>query len=238
MAIDGTRILERCNALAQYSEQLDGLTRTFLSREQRAVNALVLAWMREAGMEVRLDAIGNCVGRYEGTRPNSPCLMLGSHLDTVRDAGKYDGMLGVVSAIECIATLSGQNRRLPFAVEVIGFGDEEGVRFGSTLLGSRAVAGTFDSALMDKRDGDGRTLREALADFGLDPARVADARHHSSDVLAYAELHIEVEGVSELHAEPNWRSMRPLGSGWADLPLLLPGGLQGFERGGCNGSRA
>jgi len=202
MAIDGTRILERCNALAQYSEQLDGLTRTFLSREQRAVNALVLAWMREAGMEVRLDAIGNCVGRYEGTRPNSPCLMLGSHLDTVRDAGKYDGMLGVVSAIECIATLSGQNRRLPFAVEVIGFGDEEGVRFGSTLLGSRAVAGTFDSALMDKRDGDGRTLREALADFGLDPARVADARHHSSDVLAYAELHIEQGPVLEAEGLP------------------------------------
>ena len=141
MTIDGARILERCEALARHSEQPDGLTRVFLSDEQRAVNALVLGWMRDAGMEAHLDAIGNCVGRYEAAQAGMPCLVLGSHLDTVRDAGKYDGMLGVVTAIECVAALSAQNRRLPFAVEVIGFGDEEGVRFGSTLLGSRAVAG-------------------------------------------------------------------------------------------------
>ena len=95
-------------------------------------------------MQARLDAIGNAVGRYEGARPGLPCLMLGSHLDTVRDAGKYDGMLGVISAIECVSFLNSKNKRLPFAVEVIGFGDEEGVRFGTTLLGSRAVAGIFD----------------------------------------------------------------------------------------------
>src|SRR5689334_6824967 len=138
MALDARRTLARCDALAAHSEQPDGLTRIFLSPEQRAVNDHVLAWMREAGMQARLDAIGNCVGRYEGVRAGLPSLMLGSHLDTVRDAGRYDGMLGVIAAIECVAALGG--KRLPFAIEVVGFGDEEGVRFGSTLLGSRAVA--------------------------------------------------------------------------------------------------
>ena len=140
----GTRIWERCEALARLSEDPDGLTRIFLSKEQRAVNDLTLGWMREAGMSARLDAIGNVVGRYEGETAGAPCLMLGSHLDTVRNAGKYDGMLGVVAAIDCVHTLNARGRRLPFAIEVVGFADEEGVRFGSTLLGSRAIAGTFD----------------------------------------------------------------------------------------------
>lgn len=197
MTIAAARILERCAALARHSEQPDGLTRVFLSDEQRVVNALVLGWMRDAGMAAHLDAIGNCVGRYEAAPAGMPCLLLGSHLDTVRDAGKYDGMLGVVTAIECVAALSAQNRRLPFAVEVIGFGDEEGVRFGSTLLGSRAVAGTFDFALMDKKDAGGQSLAEALRAFGLDPARIAEAAHRASSVLAYAELHIEQGPVLE-----------------------------------------
>src|SRR5207244_8010049 len=124
-----SRILERCEALARCSEQPGGLTRVYLSPEQRAANALVLEWMRDAGMQMRLDAIGNVVGRYEGERPGLPCLMLGSHLDTVRDAGRYDGMLGVIAAIECVEALAG--RKLPFAIEVVGFGDEEGVRFRS-----------------------------------------------------------------------------------------------------------
>lgn len=113
----GTRIVQRCDALALLSEMPDGLTRRSLSNEQRAANELVLGWMREAGMSAHLDAIGNVVGRYEGTRPGSPCLMLGSHLDTVRDAGKYDGMLG---AIECVQALMTRATRLPCAIEVVG----------------------------------------------------------------------------------------------------------------------
>jgi allantoate deiminase len=197
MPLDPDRILARCDALAAHSEQPDGLTRIFLSPEQRAVDDLVLGWMREAGMRAHLDAIGNCVGRYEGTRDGLPCLMLGSHLDTVRDAGRYDGMLGVATAIECVAALAHHRRRLPFAVEVIGFGDEEGVRFGSTLLGSRAVAGAFDFALLDKPGADGVTLREAMHAFGLDPERIAGAAHRREDVLAYVELHIEQGPVLE-----------------------------------------
>src|SRR6266851_8977942 len=169
-----SRILERCEALAKCSEQPDRLTRVYLSPEQRAANALVLEWMRDAGMQARLDAIGNVVGRYEGERPGLPSLMLGSHLDTVRDAGRYDGMLGVVSAIECVATLNERRKRLPFAIEVVGFGDEEGVRFGTTMLGSRAIAGALDPAVLKTTDAAGTSIEEALRAFGLDPAGIRD----------------------------------------------------------------
>jgi allantoate deiminase len=189
--------MERCAALARCSEQPDGLTRVYLSPEQRAVNEIVLGWMTEAGMSARLDAAGNAVGRYEGDRPGLPCLMLGSHLDTVRDAGRYDGMLGVVSAIECVAALSTRKQRLPFAIEVVGFADEEGVRFNATLLGSRAVAGSFDRANLDRADRDGVSMRAAMRSFGLDPDAIGDAARRREDVLAYAELHIEQGPVLE-----------------------------------------
>jgi allantoate deiminase len=196
------RILEHCDALARCSEQPDGLTRVYLSPELRAASALVLQWMREAGMSAGLDAMGNVVGRYEGERPGLPCLMLGSHLDTVRDAGKYDGMLGVVTGIECVAVLSARKLRLPFAVEVIGFADEEGVRFNATLLGSHAVAGTFDRAHLERSDASGKTLRDALSDYGLDPDAIARAARHRDEVLAYAELHIEQGPVLEAERLP------------------------------------
>jgi allantoate deiminase len=128
--------------------------------------------------------------------------MLGSHLDTVRDAGKYDGMLGVIAAIESVAQLHFRAVRLPFAIEVIGFADEEGVRFSVTLLGSRAVAGTFDRAVLDKKDTSGIAMRDALIAFGLDPARIGDAARGPGDVLAYAELHIEQGPVLEAEGLP------------------------------------
>ncbi len=198
----GTRIWDRCEALARCSEAPDALTRTFLSDEQRAANELALGWMREAGMAARLDAIGNVVGRYEGKATGAPCLMLGSHLDTVRNAGKYDGMLGVVAAIDCVHTLNVRGTRLPFAIEVVGFADEEGVRFGSTLLGSRAIAGTFDRKLLECRDGAGTAMRDALNAFGLDPDQIGQAARRRGDVLAYAELHIEQGPVLENEGLP------------------------------------
>ncbi len=196
-ALNPQRAWDRCDALGRLSELPGGLTRVFLSPQQRDANRLVLAWMEEAGMRAHVDAIGNCVGRYEGATPGLPCLMLGSHLDTVRDAGRYDGMLGVVSAIECVAALHATGIRLPFAIEIVGFGDEEGVRFGSTLLGSRAVAGTFDPALLDKADAAGTTMRAALVAFGLDPGAIAAVARRPDQVLAYAELHIEQGPVLE-----------------------------------------
>src|SRR5688572_19174863 len=174
--LDPSRIMQRCDALARHSELPGGLTRVFLSPQGRAAGDLVLGWMREAGMQARFDAIGNAVGRYEGERPGLPCLMLGSHLDTVRDAGKYDGMLGVVTAIECVEALHRAGARLPFAIEVVGFGDEEGVRFGTTLLGSRAVAGTLDPKVLEVADAEGRTIAQALRAFGLDPDGVPSVR--------------------------------------------------------------
>ena len=206
--------MQRCDALARHSELAEGLTRVFLSPQSRAANELVLGWMRETGMQARLDAIGNAVGRYEGESPGRPCLMLGSHLDTVRDAGRYDGMLGVVTAIECVASLSAQGKRLPFAIEVVGFGDEEGVRFGTTLLGSRALAGTLDAKVLESKDAQGVSIAQALRDFGLNPEEIRSIRRKRGEVLAYVELHIEQGPV--LEAE--------------DLPVGVVSAINGFSR--------
>jgi allantoate deiminase len=200
--LDSKRIMQRCDALARHSELAGGLTRVFLSRENRAANQDVLAWMREAGMQASIDAIGNVVGRYEGERPGLPCLMLGSHLDTVRDAGRYDGMLGVISAIDCVHSLNERKKLLPFAIEVVGFGDEEGVRFGTTLLGSRAIGGIFDKRVLAATDANGVTMEKALRDFGLDPAQIPAVARKRGDVLAYAELHIEQGPVLEVEGLP------------------------------------
>jgi allantoate deiminase len=199
---NGARILALCDELARHSSQPNGLTRMFLSREQAAVSQVVLGWMRDVGMSARIDAIGNVVGRYEGTQPGLPALVLGSHLDTVRDAGKYDGPLGVVAAIECVRALHARGKRFDFAIEIYGFADEEGVRFGATLLGSRAVAGTFRPANLDTRDRSGLTMRQAMEDAGLDPDQLPAAIRRRDEVLAYVELHIEQGPVLEAHGLP------------------------------------
>src|SRR5438132_9254335 len=151
----GDEIVSRINQLGAISETPENLARIFLSPEHRMAADLLMTWMRSAAMAAHLDPIGNVCGRYEGDRPGLPCLMLGSHYDTVRDAGKWDGPLGLITAISCVAELAKRGRRLPFAIEVIGFADEEGVRFASTLLGSRAVAGTFDESVLATKDRDG-----------------------------------------------------------------------------------
>src|SRR6201981_1667677 len=155
----GDEIVERINQLAAISETPEHLARIFLTPEHRTAADLILSWIRKAGMSAHLDAIGNVCGRYEGERPGLPCLMLGSHYDTVRDAGRWDGPLGVITAISCVADLNRRGKRLAFAIEVTGFADEEGVRFASTLLGSRAVAGTFDESVLNGRDEAGVTMR-------------------------------------------------------------------------------
>ncbi len=200
--ISAARILDHAEQLGQCSEQPDGLTRVYLSKEARAANALVLGWMLDAGMTARVDAIGNVVGRYDGDRPGLPCLMFGSHLDTVRNGGKYDGMLGVITPIECVRALHESGRRLPFAIEVVGFADEEGVRYSSTFLGSRAIAGTFDASVLDLRDREGIAMRDAITAFGLDPAAIPSAARRREEVLAYAEIHIEQGPVLEAEGLP------------------------------------
>jgi allantoate deiminase len=198
----GEEIVGRINELGAISETPEYLARLFLTREHRAAADLILTWMRSAGMRAHLDAIGNVCGRYEGDQPALPCLMLGSHYDTVRDAGKWDGPLGLITAISCVADLHKRGRRLPFAVEVAGFADEEGVRFASTLLGSRAVAGTFDASVLNARDKSGLAMREALVQFGLDPAHVGAAARVRRELHAYIELHIEQGPVLEIEQLP------------------------------------
>ncbi len=193
----GDEIVGRISELAAISETSVHLARLFLTREHRAAADLILTWMRDAGLSAHLDAIGNVCGRYEGEVAGLPCLMLGSHYDTVRDAGKWDGPLGLITAISCVADLHKRGRRLPFAIEVIGFADEEGVRFASTLLGSRAVAGTFDESVLGVRDSAGISMRDALSQFGLDPEHIGAAARVRSELLAYIELHIEQGPVLE-----------------------------------------
>ena len=193
----GNEIVGRIDKLAAISETPEHLARIFLTKEHRAAADLILDWMRSAGMRAHLDAIGNVCGRYEGERPGLPCLMLGSHYDTVRDAGKWDGPLGLITAISCVADLHKRGRRLPFAIEVIGFADEEGVRFASTLLGSRAVAGTFVESVLGTRDAAGISMRDALTQFGLDPRHIGAAARVRSELLVYIELHIEQGPVLE-----------------------------------------
>ncbi len=190
-------ILARCDELASLSESPSELTRTFLTLEHARANELVAGWMVAAGMTPQLDGAGNIVGRYDGTVPDAPALMLASHLDTVRNAGKYDGMLGVVTAIACIDRLNRDGLRLTCPIEVIGFVNEEGTRFGATLTGSRAVAGTFNIADLEARDASGVTMRDAYTAFGLDPDKVASAAHTDKDIAAYMELHIEQGPVLE-----------------------------------------
>ena len=198
----GEAIVGRINALATISQDPGNLTRIFLTSEHRAAAELIMGWMLEAGMNAHLDAIGNVCGRYEGERPRLPCLMLGSHYDTVRDAGKWDGPLGLITAISCVGDLNRRGRRLPFAIEVAGFADEEGVRFASTLLGSRAIAGTFKESVLATRDSTGKSMREALIEFGLDPDHIGAAARIRGELLAYIELHIEQGPVLEAENLP------------------------------------
>ena len=193
----GQRLMTRLDRLARFSSDADQLTRLYLTPEHKAAALQVQAWTAEAGMDASIDATGNVVGRYPGEASQETALLLGSHLDTVRNAGKYDGALGVLAAIAAVDELNRAEERLPFALEVIAFGDEEGVRFPVTLTGSRAVAGTFDPAALDAEDAEGISLREALQRFGCDPLQVPGLRHRPETVLGYIEVQIEQGPVLE-----------------------------------------
>ena len=187
--------MERCGKLASISEEQDSITRPYGSEAMREVNDLVAGWMREAGMETREDAFGNLIGFYEGTGEKT--LVLGSHLDTVRDAGRYDGILGVMVALACVEGLRDRGEPLPYSIEMVAFADEEGLRFGTTFLGSSVYAGAFDERLLDLEDAGGVTLSEAVRDFGGDPEALGSAGRKRDDLLGYCEVHIEQGPVLE-----------------------------------------
>ena len=197
--IDGRVVIERCDVLAACTEEPGRITRPFASDAMRRAHQYVREWMRQAGMTVTRDNIGNLRGRYEGT--GDATLLLGSHLDSVRDAGKYDGPLGVMVALAAMQRLHDDARQLPFGIQVLAFADEEGLRYGSTYLGSRAVAGTFDARDLERTDAAGVTMAEAIRAFGGDPTRISDDRW-GGDLLGYCEVHIEQGPVLEARALP------------------------------------
>lgn len=198
----GANIKAMVDGWARFSEEEGKLTRVFLSPEHKACSEAVITEMGSAGMTARLDAIGNVVGRYEAAAPGAKTLITGSHIDTVRDAGAYDGNLGVALPIACIADLNARGKRLPFAVEVVAFGDEEGVRFPTTLSGSRGLAGTLDPAVLSLSDSEGTSLAEALRHFGCDPEGISAEARKAEEVLAFVEVHIEQGPVLEAEDLP------------------------------------
>jgi allantoate deiminase len=202
VAGEAEQVVRRCRELAGVSEEEGRLTRPFATPAMARANDLVGRWMAEAGMAVRMDPAGNLVGSLAGSDPEAGTLLLGSHLDSVRDAGAFDGPLGVLVAVACVARLRAQDVTLPFGVDVLGFSDEEGLRFGTAYLGSRAVAGTFDPALLDRPGDDGLTIADALRHFGADPASIGDASRRGERLLGYVEVHIEQGPVLEQRAAP------------------------------------
>jgi allantoate deiminase len=194
--------MERCDILGAISEEPDHLTRRYGTEEMRQANAAVVEWMRAAGMEARSDAVGNLIGRYEGSSPDAKAFLLGSHLDTVRDAGKYDGPLGVMVALACVERLHGCGERPPFALEVYAFADEEGLRYRTLYLGSGVVAGIYDPATLAREDADGISLADAIRAFGGDPDRLSESARRPDELLGYAEVHIEQGPVLEERGYP------------------------------------
>ena len=189
--MQGTEIIERAERLARHSDSTAHYTRTFLTPAHRAAAAELAEWMAAAGMTVRTDAIGNVIGRYEAGDGNAKTLLMGSHFDSVRNGGKFDGVLGILVPVACIAQLNARGERLRVALEVAAFSDEEGARFQTGFLSSRALIGRFDPDVLERRDADGVTLAQAMRDAGLDPAAASSAAIDPSRLAAYVEVHIE-----------------------------------------------
>jgi acetylornithine deacetylase/succinyl-diaminopimelate desuccinylase-like protein len=148
----GTELMRQADVLALFSEDAPKITRTYLSEQHKQAGEYLIGLMRRAGMEAGFDALGNIVGRYAAEDPGAPVVITGSHQDSVRNAGRYDGLFGIITAIACVKDLHDRGKRLPYTLEVVGFGDEEGVRFGATLIGSKAMAGSFEPSWLDKED--------------------------------------------------------------------------------------
>ena len=179
-------LMRRCDELGAVTDEPGRITRTFASPAMRRANKLVSAWMREAGLQVREDAAFNLIGRWNSAKHGAKTLLLGSHLDTVRDAGRYDGPLGVLTAIAAVQSLRARGVTLPFNVEIVGFSDEEGVRYQTAYLGSRAFAGTLTAADLAR----------------IEEKRCVKARRNHREFLGYAEVHIEQGPVLEKNNLP------------------------------------
>jgi allantoate deiminase len=193
------KVIARCRKLALFSEDSGGTRRTFLSPPMHDVHRELTAWLERLGAVVRVDAVGNLRAVYHAEMLDAPRLLIGSHLDTVPDAGAYDGILGVVLAVALLEALDG--RRLPYEIEIIGFSEEEGVRFGMPFIGSRALVGRMDENLLGTRDANGISVHQAIEAFDLNASKISEA-HIGDNACAYLEFHIEQGPVLEAQGFP------------------------------------
>ncbi len=196
----GKKLMARLDAFAAFTDEPGRLTRLFLSEAHKAAARAFIGWCAEAGLQAKIDAAGNVVARYEGQQAGAPALMVGSHIDTVRDAGRYDGNYGALAALAVVEQLAARGERLEHAVEIVAFGDEEGVRFRKTLTGSRALAGSYEEDALDQKDSGGVRMRDALRAFGGDPERAGSIR--ANFVAAFVEAHIEQGPLLEAEGLP------------------------------------
>jgi N-carbamoyl-L-amino-acid hydrolase len=187
----GAKILDMARQLAQFSETPDGLTCTYLSPAHKAAAAQLRDWMHAAGLVVQIDPVGNVVGRYPSAAPAARTLIVGSHYDTVVNAGRFDGRLGILTALAVAEYLIRAGGPLPFHLDVIGFAEEEGVRFAAPYLGSSAIAGRFDAAVLQRSDKNGARLGSLLQERGVDLAAVRGLARPPATLRGYLEVHIE-----------------------------------------------
>jgi allantoate deiminase len=210
----GRRAMAMLDELARYSDEPGRLTRLYLSKAHRAAAEATLALMQDAGLDSHIDALGSVVGRIEGANPDAPALMIGSHIDTVIDAGRYDGTLGVVLGIVAVEALRAEGFVPSCPIEIVAFGDEENARFPTNLSTSYALSGHYKADWLDGADENGVTLREALAQFGGDPGGITKITRNPKRYRGYLEVHIE-QGP-QLEAD--------------DLPVGLVSAINGVSR--------
>jgi allantoate deiminase len=192
-----TTLARRLRQLARVSDERGATTRTFMSPAMRRANALVGGWMRGAGLSVRVDQTGNLIGRKRAPGRGAKALLMGSHLDTVRDAGRFDGALGVLLPIAALEVVKGRGLALPYGVEVVGFSEEEGVRFSGGYIGSKGYAGRLGKSELRLRDRDGITVEEVLARYSRGRFSPPGPAHSRSELIGYLEVHIEQGPVLE-----------------------------------------
>ena len=187
----GARIIAMADELARWSELPDGLMCTYFSPAHKAVAMQLREWMRAAGLQAEIDVVGNVVGRYPSSAAGAKTLIVGSHYDTVANGGQFDGRLGILTALVVAEYLHRNGRQLPFHLDVIGFAEEEGVRFAAPYLGSAAIAGRFDETILDRSDDNGISLAAILREEGVDLAAIKALARRPGTIQGYLELHIE-----------------------------------------------
>jgi allantoate deiminase len=220
--IDAERLWFRLYELAEIGRsEGGGVTRLSFTEEERAAKDLVASYMREAGLEVREDVAGNVIGRREGSDPEVPVVLAGSHVDSVPNGGDFDGPLGVLAAVEALQIMEERDLNTQRPIEVVAFTDEEGARFGFGMIGSRATAGILTPEDLDREDENGISIAQAMRDCSLDPERIGEAARREGSLHAYVELHIEQGKILENEALPVGVVTGIAGPVW--LRLILEG---------------